>query len=220
MMHLDGYSDEKEEELRSIKSDHDNCTVHAEKSSIPIVDISAVSSEEISLDALLGMDHGNSDDEASTKQLEESRPSTAKDNSSLPSSLPSAGKNALSQSVLTFKSYADAKAAATDVKKYEAYNHIPASAHPSMTGKEKEMDSIPLGLPSIGWHVPLTAIHTMKDNDSLTTKKGGAQTNMEAPSKRAGQTVKEKEKLKRFKGQSSHQSWKPEEWMKMRQTFD
>eukprot|EP01067_Filipodium_phascolosomae_P007190 Filipodium_phascolosomae@DN568_c0_g1_i1.p1 len=34
------------------------------------------------------------------------------------------------------------------------------------------------------------------------------------------QTIKEKERLKRMKGQSSHASWKPEEWMRLRQQFD
>eukprot|EP01070_Trichotokara_eunicae_P006917 Trichotokara_eunicae@DN5195_c0_g1_i4.p1 len=32
--------------------------------------------------------------------------------------------------------------------------------------------------------------------------------------------VKDKEKQKRVKGQSSHDSWKSEEWMRMRQQFD
>lgn len=33
-------------------------------------------------------------------------------------------------------------------------------------------------------------------------------------------TVKEREKVKRMKGQSSQSSWKPESWMKLRQEFD
>lgn len=33
-------------------------------------------------------------------------------------------------------------------------------------------------------------------------------------------TVKEREKLKRKKGQSSHATWKPETWMQLRQQFD
>lgn len=33
-------------------------------------------------------------------------------------------------------------------------------------------------------------------------------------------TVKERERLKRKKGQSSHATWKPETWMQLRQQYD
>ena len=36
----------------------------------------------------------------------------------------------------------------------------------------------------------------------------------------ARKTIKEKEKAKRMKGQSSHHTWKPEAFMLLRQQFD
>lgn len=40
------------------------------------------------------------------------------------------------------------------------------------------------------------------------------------PEKKKGSTVKEKEKSKRMKGQSSHATWKSETEMQLRQQYD
>jgi len=53
-----------------------------------------------------------------------------------------------------------------------------------------------------------------KERTSLLKQK------VNAKSQGKPQTVKDREKMKRVKGQSSHQTWKPEEMMKMRQEYD
>ncbi|KEP64611.1 UNVERIFIED_CONTAM: hypothetical protein HHA_305600 [Hammondia hammondi] len=77
-----------------------------------------------------------------------------------------------------------------------------------------------VGLP-IGksWHVPLVGIEgrggykKAADEEKETANKAGEK-------RKANLTVKEREKLKRMKGQSSHATWKPELWMQLRQQFD
>lgn len=99
-----------------------------------------------------------------------------------------------------------------------------------------ETDNIPsadhVGLPAASWHVPLTTLHILDEERGKKEKaqkriqiepdsqdKTSESTEFEDESKQK-MTVKEKERLKRFKGQSSHKEWKPELWMQLRQQFD
>ncbi|PHJ22427.1 hypothetical protein CSUI_003731 [Cystoisospora suis] len=91
----------------------------------------------------------------------------------------------------------------------------------------KKPQQVYVGLPiGTSWHVPLVGIEgrggykqpsgSSKDADDgsgdIQTGSGGE--------KRKAMTIKEREKLKRQKGQSSHSTWKPELWMQLRQQYD
>ncbi|CBZ51342.1 hypothetical protein NCLIV_044070 [Neospora caninum Liverpool] len=83
----------------------------------------------------------------------------------------------------------------------------------------KKPQQVYVGLP-IGksWHVPLVGIegrggYRKAAEEEEETEKAGEK-------RKASLTVKEREKLKRKKGQSSHATWKPELWMQLRQQFD
>lgn len=99
-----------------------------------------------------------------------------------------------------------------------------------------------LGLPEAGtWHVPLTFVdvvackrkqfreeekHMSKEMKKVQAeadfvrRRGARDPTNAAASEQKRATIKEREKQKRQKGQSTHDSWKPEAWMKMRQEFD
>lgn len=105
---------------------------------------------------------------------------------------------------------------------------------------ESAMSSIrTLGLPDEGyWHVPLTAFDVLKSSKKAVTdekrrrekevQKRAREESMvkrritneieTAPSRKP--TIKEREKAKRAKGQSSQQSWKPEAFMRLRGEYD
>ncbi|PFH32459.1 hypothetical protein BESB_017770 [Besnoitia besnoiti] len=87
----------------------------------------------------------------------------------------------------------------------------------------KKPQQVYVGLP-IGktWHVPLVGIEGRGGYRKGADAVAQDEEDNEAKSgeKRKAMTVKEKEKLKRKKGQSSHATWKPELWMQLRQQYD
>eukprot|EP00918_Siedleckia_nematoides_P006183 GHVU01013451.1.p1 GENE.GHVU01013451.1~~GHVU01013451.1.p1 ORF type:complete len:272 (-),score=51.55 GHVU01013451.1:302-1117(-) len=146
---------------------------------------------------------------------------------------------------LSFKSFADQ--AQTDRAKKEreesekaviSFNHVPASS--IMSGDKPNMKDDPKAsakakakakpketyrlASDTGWHVPLTLFDVAKKPDS-EAKGQRVTTDGEGRGSRKtkhtdGLTVKDRERNKRAKGQSSQTSWKPEVFMRMRQEFD
>lgn len=87
----------------------------------------------------------------------------------------------------------------------------------------KKHQQVYVGLPvGVGWHVPLVGVEGR--GGYKPAPQGEREEEGEKKASTAGQkrslTVKEREKLKRKKGQSSHATWKPETWMQLRQQYD
>ncbi|CDJ63056.1 hypothetical protein, conserved [Eimeria necatrix] len=103
--------------------------------------------------------------------------------------------------------------------------HVPAAAPaggPRRTPPKKQQQ-VYVGLPvGVGWHVPLVGIEGRggyKPSAEEQTAENEKRSK-ETEARKKALTIKEREKLKRKKGQSSHATWKPETWMQLRQQYD
>ncbi|XP_026190051.1 uncharacterized protein LOC34622145 [Cyclospora cayetanensis] len=90
---------------------------------------------------------------------------------------------------------------------------------------KKKSQQVYVGLPvGVGWHVPLVGVEGRggyKPAAGEAEDEGGRKKeDPDGGRQKRALTIKEKERLKRKKGQSSHATWKPEAWMQLRQQFD
>lgn len=122
-----------------------------------------------------------------------------------------------------------------------ALDHVTAiRSNPTIEAEPAVSSMKSLGLPEESWHVPLTAFDVMKTKKKVfeeeqrkkekEVKRRFREEQMvkkrpsnlceasEDSSKKL--TIRERERIKRAKGQSSQPNWKPEAWMKLRQQYD
>ncbi|KAL8437160.1 hypothetical protein ACSSS7_001139 [Eimeria intestinalis] len=109
-----------------------------------------------------------------------------------------------------------ARHAADEVQHVSSAGPRDASRRPA-----KKQQQVYVGLPvGVGWHVPLVGVEGR--GGYKQSPEGEEETKKRSPpdGQRRPLTIKERERLKRKKGQSSHATWKPETWMQLRQQYD
>ncbi|KAL8271268.1 hypothetical protein Esti_004834 [Eimeria stiedai] len=85
----------------------------------------------------------------------------------------------------------------------------------------KKQQQVYVGLPvGVGWHVPLVGVEGRGGYKQSPEGEGEAKKKSPSDGQKRPLTIKERERLKRKKGQSSHATWKPETWMQLRQQYD
>eukprot|EP00923_Selenidium_pygospionis_P016041 GHVN01028096.1.p1 GENE.GHVN01028096.1~~GHVN01028096.1.p1 ORF type:complete len:206 (-),score=42.36 GHVN01028096.1:1041-1658(-) len=135
-------------------------------------------------------------------------------------------EEAIATTTLTFRDFAQNDTAQD--RAVLRLDRVPASSSLNPDDRPSNLDSQDaqaamreFGLPDHSWHVPvpLTTIVSGRKKTVEEVEKNKQKREREKESQPTSR-VKDKEKVKRQKGQSTHDSWKSETWMKLRQQFD
>eukprot|EP00916_Digyalum_oweni_P027045 GHVL01044388.1.p2 GENE.GHVL01044388.1~~GHVL01044388.1.p2 ORF type:complete len:161 (-),score=25.53 GHVL01044388.1:923-1405(-) len=114
---------------------------------------------------------------------------------------------------LKFKKYADRPKTYGKIKSEQ---RLRVSA--SNAAEPAPSTAAPVGLPAANVHVPLTGYKEQNSKnkfiDDPANNSPGSKFQKRTPE------IKDREKIKRMRGQSSHATWKSEEFMRLRQQFD